>query len=75
LNDGLSIYFYDSSNLKLLWKSNRISWDGIKFTECKEGMIKGILNDLSPDGCEFEFSINDKKLKTAYNVRPPDSLR
>lgn len=51
--DGLRLALFNGP--KLYWSGERISADGISFISQDGSIVKGILNDLSDDGCEFTF--------------------
>jgi hypothetical protein len=68
--DGLRLFIMNPITLMSNWTSKRISWDGVSFDRYEERLIFGILNDLSPDGTEFEFDVTNRYLKAKYNVKP-----
>jgi len=51
---------------ELLWTGDRISLDGINFTGQSGLMVKGKLNDLTDDGCEFSFNVNTRELNAKW---------
>ena len=47
---------------KTIWKSQRISLDGISLKESSDQIIKGTLNDCTQDGSEFCFDVLKKEI-------------
>lgn len=62
--DGLCLALFKGP--KLHWSGERVSVDGISFTEQAGPLIKGILNDLTSEGCEFTFNANTLEFKASW---------
>lgn len=68
--DGFYLYQFDLGSMNITWQSDRISWDGVSFTDYTDDNIIGILNDLSQDGAKFQFNVDTKELTAEYNILP-----
>ncbi len=64
VSDGLCLAIIKDN--KLIWASNRISLDGVTFFNSSGSIVKGILNDCSDEGCEFEFDVNSRAIKSEW---------
>lgn len=74
ITNGLSIMYFDVVKQDIIWKSKRISWDGVLFDSYTNGIIKGKLNDLGTEycSCPFEFNVFEDMLTVKYAVPPPE---
>lgn len=61
--DGLCLALFKGP--KLLWSGERVSADGISFTGQSGPIVRGILNDLTDEGCEFTFNASTCEFKAA----------
>ena len=64
VSDGLRIALFQGP--KLHWSGDRVSVDGIEFTGQSGPVVKGILNDLTDDGCEFSFNASTCEFKAEW---------
>lgn len=64
VTDGLCLAVFRGP--KLQWSSKRVSVDGISFTEQSGPIIKGVLNDLTDEGCKFTFNANTREFNAAW---------
>ena len=64
VTDGLRLGTLKNNNIN--WQSNRISLDGISFINSGGPIIKGILNDCTDEGCEFEFNLVNGEIKSPW---------
>jgi hypothetical protein len=62
--DGLRLALFKGSNL--YWSGERVSADGIYFKKQKGPVIEGILNDLTTEGCKFEFNAKTQEFKSDW---------
>lgn len=51
---------------KCIWTSERISFDGITFTNQAGHTVDGYLNDLSENGCKYSFNMITRELTTKF---------
>lgn len=63
-SEGCSILLLKGT--KQIWRSKRISADGISFTSQQGDIIHGKLNDLTSEGCEFNFNINTTEIISSW---------
>lgn len=72
-SDGLSLMLLDGA--ECIWTGERVSLDGIKFTNQQGHVVEGVLNDMSEDGCRFSFDIITRKLESKWEfidfITPP----
>ncbi|VVS94673.1 hypothetical protein [Desulfoluna spongiiphila] len=62
--DGLCLALFKGPKLK--WSGERVSADGISFTGQSGPIIKGVLNDLTDEGCKFTFNAITREFKAAW---------
>ena len=62
--DGLCLALFDGPHLE--WSGKRVSADGISFTDQSGPVIKGVLNDLTDEGCEFTFNASTREFNAAW---------
>ncbi len=63
-SDGLSLLLLDGA--ECIWTGERVSLDGITFTNQQGHVVEGVLNDMSEDGCRFSFDIITRKLESKW---------
>lgn len=70
LTDGLRVFILDIVNNKIIWKSERMSWDGIIFDKVIGNKIEGLTNDLSEQwpNCKFILDLNTKKISANCDI-------
>lgn len=64
VTDGLCLALFCGPNL--VWSGERVSADGISFTGQSGPIVKGVLNDLTDEGCEFTFNANTYEFKAEW---------
>ena len=64
VTDGLRLAVLNEEGV--VWSGERISIDGINLIEQDGVVVKGVLNDLSTNGCNFTFNIEKKELEAAW---------
>ena len=52
--------------VELVWSGDRISADGINFTEQDGDFVCGTLNDLTSEWCKFTFNVKTRELKADW---------
>ena len=64
VTDGLQLGIMKDNDIS--WVTDRISLDGISFTDSNGSIVSGILNDCSDEGCKFEFNVASGEIKSPW---------
>lgn len=64
VTDGLCLALFNWA--QLVWSGERVSVDGIYFIGHSGPVIRGVLNDLTEQGCEFTFNARTCEFKTGW---------
>jgi hypothetical protein len=62
--DGLRLAIFKGN--EMVWSSDRISVDGINFKDQNGSLVRGALNDLTSEWCDFTFNVETRELNADW---------